>query len=302
MDPLSEVLSLLKLTMVQAGSFGIERHAAFEFHPHDGIKCYAVVSGSCWVCVEGVSEATELTQGDCVLLPRGRSFTLAADLSATGKPFSPDVAGRLSEAMDHAESGGPILLGSHFLFAGNQSESLLRALPPLIHVRKDTGRKLMRSSLEGMAEELANPQPGGSLVAQQLASVLLVQSLRQFLQEQMTTGAGWLHALADKQLQPAFLAIHGDPRHAWTLQKLASRAGMSRTVFAQRFRRRVGLTAMNYLMRWRMLVAGERLQSSNASIAEVALSVGYEAESAFGRAFKKVWLCSPKQHRQRLKT
>jgi AraC-like DNA-binding protein len=53
---------------------------------------------------------------------------------------------------------------------------------------------------------------------------------------------------------------------------------------------------MEYLTRWRMLLAGDRLKNSDDSISIIALSLGYESESAFGKAFKRVMGCSPKQY------
>ena len=53
---------------------------------------------------------------------------------------------------------------------------------------------------------------------------------------------------------------------------------------------------MEYLTRWRMLVAGDRLKNSDDSISVIALSLGYESESAFGKAFRRVMGCSPRQY------
>lgn len=58
----------------------------------------------------------------------------------------------------------------------------------------------MRWSLERMSQELREPQPGGILVAQQLAYMLLVQALRLHLAEGLSGGVGWLFALADGKL------------------------------------------------------------------------------------------------------
>jgi AraC-like DNA-binding protein len=44
------------------------------------------------------------------------------------------------------------------------------------------------------------------------------------------------------------------------------------------------------------LLAGERLNTSDDSISVIALSLGYESESAFGKAFKRVMGCSPRQY------
>jgi AraC-like DNA-binding protein len=53
---------------------------------------------------------------------------------------------------------------------------------------------------------------------------------------------------------------------------------------------------MEYLTRWRMLLAGDRLQNTGDVVSEIALSLGYESESAFGKAFKRVMGCSPRQY------
>ena len=74
---------------------------------------------------------------------------------------------------------------------------------------------------------------------------------------------------------------------------------MSRSTFAQKFKQIVGASPMEYLTRWRMLVAGDRLRSSSDNIASIALSVGYESESAFSTVFKRTVACSPRQYRLR---
>jgi AraC-like DNA-binding protein len=51
---------------------------------------------------------------------------------------------------------------------------------------------------------------------------------------------------------------------------------------------------MDYLTRWRMLLADAKLVNSSEPISAIAL--GYESESAFSTAFKKVMGCSPRQY------
>jgi AraC-like DNA-binding protein len=147
-----------------------------------------------------------------------------------------------------------------------------------------------------MMQELREPQPGGFLVIQHLAHMMLVQALRLHLSEGFRGGVGWLFALADKQMSAAINAMHEDPAHRWTLQALAARAGMSRSSFALRFKETVGASPMDYLMRWRMLLAGDRLANSSDPVSAIALSLGYESESAFSTAFKRVMGCSPRQY------
>jgi AraC-like DNA-binding protein len=147
-----------------------------------------------------------------------------------------------------------------------------------------------------MRHELREPQPGSLLVAQHLACMLLIQALRLHLAESLSGRVGWLFALADEQMSRAISAMHENPGFDWTLQELAVRAGMSRSTFALKFKQTVGTSPMQYLTRWRMLLAGERLTGSADSIAAIAQSLGYDSESAFSTAFKRIMGSSPRQH------
>lgn len=76
---------------------------------------------------------------------------------------------------------------------------------------------------------------------------------------------------------------------------------MSRSAFSQRFKEVIGLSPMEYLTRWRMLQACDRLKINEEPIASIAFSLGYQSESAFSNAFKRVMTLSPR-HYQRLPT
>jgi AraC-like DNA-binding protein len=297
MDPLSDVLSLLKPRTYMAGGFDNGGEWSVRFPQHEGIKCYALVSGECWLQVEGVVEPVNVKPGDCFLLPSGRPFCLASDLSLTPVDASTLFRLPMNGVIRAINGGGDCFgVGGHFAFSGKHAEILLGVLPPIVHIRKESDRAAMRWSLERLMLELREPQPGGILVAQQLAYMMLVQALRLHLAEGLSGGVGWLFALADKQMSVAMSAMHDDPAHRWTIQELAERAGMSRSIFALKFKKTVGEPPMEYLTRWRMLLAGDRLVNSSEPISVISLSLGYESESAFSTAFKRVMGCSPRQY------
>ena len=297
MDPLSDVLSLLRPRSIMSGGWDMGGAWSVGFGPHPGIKCYALVSGQCWLVLDGAPSPLRVEAGDCFLLPHGRAFHLTSDLAL--KPVDAKAAFTLplNGAIARVNGGGDCFgVGGHFDFAGQHAGILLRELPPVVHIRKESDKAAMRWSLERMMEELREPQPGGALVARQLASMMLVQALRLHLAEGRRGGVGWLFALADRQMNAAIGSIHGAPGHGWTLQELARRAGMSRSTFALRFKQTVGRSPMDYLTHWRMLLAGDRLANSNEPVSSVALSLGYESESAFSTAFKRVMGCSPRKY------
>jgi AraC-like DNA-binding protein len=161
--------------------------------------------------------------------------------------------------------GDSLTLGGHFLLSGLQTNVFRDLLPPVIHIRKESIDPAFHWSLDLLMRELRTSRPGSSLVEQHLASLILIQALRVYLSQGSNSISGWL------------FAIHGDPAERWTLHKLAAIAGMSRSLFAQRFK------------------ATERLTDFHDPVSEIAPSLGYESESAFSAAFKRVLGCSPRQ-------
>ncbi len=196
----------------------------------DSSKCGAVVSGQCWLSVEGVPGAVQLKMGDGFLLPSGRPFRLASDIAlAPIDAATVFAAVRKGRIVTYNGGGDFSLVSSRFALAGNHAGILLQMLPPIIHIRDEEGRAALRWSVERMMQELRAQQPGGFLVVQHLAHMMLVQALRLHLAEGSNRTVGWLFALADKQMNTAMTAMHGNPAHRWTLQQLAEQAGMSRS-------------------------------------------------------------------------
>ncbi len=70
---------------------------------------------------------------------------------------------------------------------------------------------------------------------------------------------------------------------------------MSRSSFAARFKATVGEPAIEYLTRWRMMLAADRLSRTGVSISSIAADLGYESDSAFSAAFKRVFGCAPRK-------
>jgi AraC-like DNA-binding protein len=299
MDPLSDVLSLLKPRSYGASGFDLAGDWSFRFPRHQGIKCYAVMAGECWLSVDTVAEAVRLKAGDCFLLPRGLPFRLASDLHLPSIPYTELLTGRVGGIARWKDGGEVFLAGGHFSLSEDHADVLLGMLPPIVHICREPDKEDLRWSLERLRQELSEPRPGSFLAAQHLTDLMLLQALRLHLDEGPRGGIGWLFALADRQIGAAIGAMHQDPARRWTLEALAAHVGMSRAVFALKFKQTVGRSPMEYLTHWRMLCAGDRLANSGGPISAIARSLGYMSESAFSTAFKRVMGCSPRQYVRR---
>src|ERR1700677_4673504 len=124
MDPLSDVLSMLKPRSYVSGGFDLHEELAIQWPKHQGIKCYAILSGQCWLSVEGVPDPVLLTAGDCFLLPRGLPFCLSTDLSLTPVDFSVLLARKSADAFSSNEVGDRYIVGGHFILTGSHADFL----------------------------------------------------------------------------------------------------------------------------------------------------------------------------------
>ena len=188
-----------------------------------------------------------------------------------------------------------LVLGSHFRLEGD-ARFLLDALPPVVLLESEGQRESLRWAVDRLLREMRDPQPGSTLIAQQIACTMLVEALRLHVTEGSVKDPGWLAALADVRLRAVLSSIHREPARAWTLAGLAHSAGMSRTAFAQLFKAKVGKSPMEYLTHWRMTIAAKRLKNPKESISSMAPAVGYKSESAFSAAFKRELGSSPREH------
>lgn len=297
MDPLSQILSLLKPRSYITAGFDAGGDWSLRLDDLAGrIKCYAVMRGRCWLSLEDAEEPIEVVAGDCFVLPSGRPVRIASDPALAPMLASETLApDRDGETVVYNGGGDVLLTGSRFEVSGRHAEMLLRNLPPVIHLRAAADQATLRWSIELMMQELREARPAASLMAQHLAHMMLAQTLRLYLSQQSGAEVGWFAGLADPQVGAAVGAMHADSAHGWTLEELASRAGMSRTVFARRFREKMGETPVAYLTRWRMMLAAERL-AGHEPLARIAPAVGYESENAFNTAFTRVMGISPRRY------
>ena len=150
------------------------------------------------------------------------------------------------------------------------------------------------------AEEDAETKMGARFMQSRLVELMFLDVLRHHLAALPTDATGWLSGLRDTHVGHSLSDIHADPAQRWTVESLAQRAGLSRSLLAERFRRLVGLAPMQYLGVWRLQVAAALLRQGDLSIAQAAARVGYSSEAAFNRAFKRRVGVTPAEWRARV--
>ncbi|MFW5828901.1 MAG: helix-turn-helix transcriptional regulator [Planctomycetota bacterium] len=89
------------------------------------------------------------------------------------------------------------------------------------------------------------------------------------------------------KLQRCCQQIDADPGADWRIESLADSCGWSRKHFSRLFRQSFGTSPRAYLTRSRIEAACEMLRMSDASLADIAASLGFHDAYHFSRQFRQ---------------
>jgi AraC-like DNA-binding protein len=295
-DPFSEVLAALGARSVRGTGLDAAGDWALAFDGRMRLKFVAVTRGRCWLLLPDHSPQA-LMEGEVVLISDTR-YTIASDPSVEPTDGMPLYASRGHDIVRLGGGDETSLIGGGSGFAAGSAAFVLDALPKFLRIdpTSSTAQAVART-LNALRTEVAHAQIGGSLIAERLAEILVIAAVRAFVSTSPTASLGWITALADPRIGKALRLLHGDVAYRWTVPILASEVGMSRSAFAQRFTERVGRSPLDYLTRWRMVLA-ERKLTEGQPVAAVAAAVGYSSQSAFAHAFKRTMGRTPRSDGQ----
>jgi AraC-like DNA-binding protein len=266
-DLLSHVLAQIHLSgdgIVRAAvASGVELPLA----PDAGHLCL-VTDGA--VRLERVeARPVKISAGDLVLLPHGDKGLrlVAAEISAT-------------------------VLLCRFRFDASSHRSMVAGLPSYIHIDRTEGASWLDGFMHFVTIEVSDVQPGAGLMISRLIDLAVIRTLRTWIQRGQSSG--WLGGLSDERIARTLKAIHETPGQRWSIEALAGIAGMSRSSFCERFTVLVGRAPLRYQNEWRLTLARDLLSRPQARVGEIGLSIGYETEAAFSRAYKAFFGHSPR--------
>ena len=251
---------------------------------------HVVLEGRCQVRLESGEEAS-VGPGEAVVLPYGDRHVMGQPVGTQPVPIAtllPPLPWRTFPVVRHGGGGPPTRILCGYLHCEDLLfHPLLKALPPLIHVRPSTASAAdwLRASARYALEEVTSRLAAG--LGARLPELLLVESIRQYVAALPPARTGWLAALRDPVVGSALVLLHASPAESWTVARLARRVATSRSVLGERFTALLGQPPMRYLGQWRLQLAAHLLRTTAQTLPAIAGRVGYESEAAFSRAFKR---------------
>ncbi|MDU5950868.1 MAG: AraC family transcriptional regulator, partial [Paenibacillus macerans] len=217
------------------------------------------------VCLEYADKRVELQKDDLFCLFPGRTYHYYA------LPEPPPRMNRL--ALDGSRVGP--LLG-------------LAGITP----ERPFGRRLIssraRETLDRTIAALAGVErwnPAVSLQLQGRICRLLAELIPDTAPASAAEPSAWIRECME------FMDLHAT--EGITVQQVAAFAGVHRSYFSNVFTAQIGLPPQKYLQNIRMEKAKRLLAETNASVTEIALSLGYPNLYTFTRAFKGYYKIPP---------
>lgn len=311
MDALSMLLEDIHLYQTQYYYIQATGEWSFNLDKKDCIVFYLITSGEVSIKVDEIKRNAHAR--DIIMVPGGDQHTICGSNQSPIKPV--DIVPLLD-----IQNSEPIKLGTKDI--GQESAAveivaiicsydreitrpLLSALPkilPEIECNEEQKKIMLDIGTRFLALESQQNRLGKITIINRIASILMIECVRTYIEDLPEATDNWLKALKDPYLAKALAVMHDRPDTNWTIHRLAEVAGMSRSSFAEHFREVVGVPPLTYLTDYRLRLAARYLRLQENSISRISELVGYASDSTFSQAFKRVYKMSPRKYRQSFRT
>ncbi|WP_438390608.1 AraC family transcriptional regulator [Caballeronia sp. DA-9] len=260
---------------------------------HQQASFHVVLHGECWLHLPARSgrsaSGVHLTQGDAVFLLHDMPHCLSPSPAAPPAGQESARAGAMQPLQSDQESQEPSLglACGFFEFRSGLDDQLLGLIPEHIVARRDC------AALDGpravfdliRAEAHRHPDMPSALITR-LTELLFFYALRSVAAREDIAPGLW-SLMRRAEFAPLITAIIDTPAKRWTTDSMAEFVHMSRARFCKQFVEACGQPPAQFVTLVRMKVAATMLRSGTPT-PDAAGLVGYQSESAFAQAFKRV--------------
>ncbi|HKR44495.1 MAG TPA: AraC family transcriptional regulator [Paraburkholderia sp.] len=259
---------------------------------HQRASFHLVLEGACWLHLPAkngrAAQIARLVAGDAVFLMHDMAHCLTPDSNAL---FDEEYAVRIGTMTPLDSLGGSqdsvALACGFFEFRSDLGEAVTGLLPDHILARRNDSKLAgARTLFDLIRVEAERAQDAPSPLINRLTDALFFYGLRAVASDDNFAPGLW-SVMRRAEFTPLVTAIIEKPGDDWTTHTMAAFCHMSRARFCKQFAQACGQPPAQFLTLLRMKVAAEMLRHG-ASTLSTAERVGYQSESAFAQAFKRV--------------
>ena len=299
MDLLSDLFRQAGLRRKLLDLRHIGADSALQFPCDRSVGLHVVIQGQVYLHAPSLDQPLRLEAGDMAVMARGCLHSLSSDAHLKNvKPVAlADHWPGMAAALPQGTAANTVISGA-YQFWHMPLHPFFEEMPDWFVLRAEDGAATpaLLHSLQLLQQELTLQALGSESIVYGLLDVVFVLLMRAIVERQERPC--WSRSIQDPQVQKAVQALHEDCARQWTLEALASHAGLSRTSLAERFRKTMGNTPLNYLRTVRMQKAMGVLSASERSLEQIAQEVGYQDAFSFSKVFKRTVGIAPRDFRR----
>jgi AraC family transcriptional activator of mtrCDE len=260
---------------------------------HQQASFHVVLHGECWLHLPAKpgrsASSMQLSRGDAVFLLHDMPHCLSPSPIAPPSGQESTRAGAM-EPLQPTQEPQEASLGlacGFFEFRSGLDDQLLSLIPDHIVARHSSAELDGPRALFELirAEAHRHPETPSPLIAR-LTELLFFYALRSVAARDDIAPGLW-SLMRRAEFAPLITAIVDTPAKRWTTESMADFVHMSRARFCKQFMEACGQPPAQFVTLVRMKVAAAMLRTGTPT-PDAAELVGYQSESAFAQAFKRV--------------
>lgn len=299
MDLLSEILNqaawkndlLVKRTLSQNWGYRFPCERSGGFH--------TITQGSCYARTD--KELIKLERGDVLFIIKGVHHDLVSspkEKVISIKDINSLKNGKKSESLKGATENITSFVSIRYEVPEGSNHPFFMELPSIIHVKATDipfGHPI-HTTIQMISHEMES-SVGSDLILQRLTDILLYNTIRRWLENNQYPKSGWIGVFKDEKVVAVLEIIHKDPLTNWTIESLAKSVGLSRASLAFRFKKSLGMTINDYIVKLKLDKGKTLIHDFDISLEEVSRRVGYSSAFAFSKAYKRIYGQSPRKRK-----
>ena len=299
MDTLDKLIELAQIT----GSVDIQCLFRDKWYaPHGRRRAHGiahlVIAGESYIKIEGEPEARRLKAGDLIFFPRSAEHVLSSEAACNNCGDAPHInnsgAFTVASSNSSGEKGLDLFCAR---FEYDEHADIMHDLPETVLISMN--HPSLQCLVSMLQYESAHTLSGSRAIVNALSSVLLVLIVRAYLEQGGEAPLGGiLNGLRDKRLRQLIQTVVSRPEDEWNIEKMTALANLSRAQLMRLFKQQTGISPHAFVNLIRLRQAAVLLRQTADSVLSIALNVGFQSETHFGKAFKKQYGISPGQYRK----
>ena len=299
MDTLDKLIELAQIT----GSVDIQCLFRDKWYaPHGRRRAHGiahlVIAGESYIKIEGEPEARRLKAGDLIFFPRSAEHVLSSEAACNNCGDAPHInnsgAFTVASSNSSGEKGLDLFCAR---FEYDEHADIMHDLSETVLISMN--HPSLQCLVSMLQYESAHTLSGSRAIVNALSSVLLVLIVRAYLEQGGEAPLGGiLNGLRDKRLRQLIQTVVSCPEDEWNIEKMTALANLSRAQLMRLFKQQTGISPHAFVNLIRLRQAAVLLRQTADSVLSIALNVGFQSETHFGKAFKKQYGISPGQYRK----